>query len=89
MTRPFTRPASRLGAYNLWTWVGSLCTGLVAAARAGYRPVYHMCWVAEETDSALEFGNSAGAFLAGHFFACSLASAAATFVGSVGSKEGY
>ena len=42
VTRPFTRPSSRLGAYQLWAWAGSTLTGLVYAARHADS---HDCWM--------------------------------------------
>ena len=45
VTRPFTRPSSRLPAYQMWVWAGSMLTGAVAAMRHGDRPVYNVCWI--------------------------------------------
>ena len=50
VTRPFTRPSSRLSGYQLWVWAGSMLTGAVAAMRHGDRPVYHVCWIARSSD---------------------------------------
>ena len=63
VTRPFTRPSSRLGAYQLWVWAGSALTGIVAAARFGYRPLYHVCWTTRaEPNEELWVGSMMGLF---------------------------
>ena len=51
VTRPFTRPSSRFGAYQLWVWAGATVTGLVAAMRPGYDTVYHLCWMVDDPSS--------------------------------------
>lgn len=51
-TRPFSNPADRTAWYHAFVWSGSLLTGLVASVRAGYRPLYNICWVAEDPRGA-------------------------------------
>jgi len=60
VTRPFTRPSERMGLFHTWVWLGSAATGAVAAAQHGYRPLYQLCWIVD---------NSA----AGHFTAANWA----------------
>ena len=74
VTRPFTRPSSRLGYYHCWVWAGSALTGLVAAVRHGYRPIYHLCWIAKEEQGDEWLLGSMG----GLFFRCVHAHAHAT-----------
>ena len=57
VTRPFTRPSERLGRYQAWVWSGSVLTGVCAAVRHGYRPVYHVCWTVADPPGAIRLGS--------------------------------